>query len=202
MAQQTPNTPKRIFVLNGHPGATSLNRTLAERYAAAAKTAGHDVRITHLHDLDFDPDFEFGSYSAMKPLEPGLEQVLVDLEWSQHLVVTTPMWWGGLPAKLKGLFDRTLLPGRTFNTRQTNWMGMPTPMLSGRTGRVIMTSDTPRWFMGLIYRNALLRQLRDQVLGFIGIKGRITHLTGASHPKPARVSSWLAKVDSYGAAAL
>ena len=36
-------TPKRIFVLNGHPAETSLNRTLAEAYADAARAAGHEV---------------------------------------------------------------------------------------------------------------------------------------------------------------
>lgn len=118
------------------------------------------------------------------------------------MVLTTPMWWGGLPAKLKGLFDRALIPGRTFDTRETDWMGMPAPMLSGRTGRVFMTSDTPGWFMRWIYRNAMLRQLRDQILGFVGIKpARITHFSGASDPKPGSVEKWISEVQKYGAIA-
>ncbi|MEM8974871.1 MAG: NAD(P)H-dependent oxidoreductase [Pseudomonadota bacterium] len=195
-------TPKRIFILNGHPAASSLNRTLAESYAQAARDAGHEVRLTNLHDLNFDPDFGFGGYDNFKPLEPELEQVLADMEWSEHVVVTTPMWWGGLPAKLKGLFDRALLPGRTFNTRKTDWMGMPTPMLSGRSGRMIVTSDTPGWFMRWVYHNAMLRQLRDQILGFVGIKpAKITYFAGASHPKPGLVERWIAEVQKCGAVA-
>ncbi|MEM7461832.1 MAG: NAD(P)H-dependent oxidoreductase [Pseudomonadota bacterium] len=194
--------PKRIYILNGHPAESSLNRTLAEAYADAAQKAGHEIRLTHLHDLDFDPDFEFGGYKKLKPLEEGLEKVLNDFEWSEHVVLTTPMWWGGLPAKLKGLFDRALIPGRTFNTRETDWMGMPTPMLGGRTGRVFMTSDTPGWFMRWMYRNAMLRQLRDQILGFVGIKpARITHFSGASDPKPGNVEKWIAQVQKFGAIA-
>ncbi|MEM1198291.1 MAG: NAD(P)H-dependent oxidoreductase [Pseudomonadota bacterium] len=195
-------TPKRVYVLNGHPAESSLNRTLAEAYAASARQAGHEVRLTHLSDLEFDLDFEFGGYDNFKPLEAELQQVLDDLEWSEHLVLTTPMWWGGLPAKLKGLFDRALIPGRTFDTRTTNWMGMPTPMLSGRTGRVIMTSDTPNWFQRWIYGHAMLRQLRNQILGFVGIKpARFTHFSGASHPKPGMVESWIAQVERFGAVA-
>ena len=68
--------PKRIYILNGHPASSSLSRTLAEAYAEAAREAGHQVRLTHLHDLDFDPDFGFGGYEIQKPLEAGLEQVL------------------------------------------------------------------------------------------------------------------------------
>ncbi len=195
-------TSKRIYILNGHPAEASLNRTLAEAYADAARKAGHEVRLTHLHDISFDPDYEFGGYERHKPLEAGLEKVLEDIEWSQHVVLTTPMWWGGLPAKLKGLFDRALLPGRTYDTRKTDWMGMPSPMLSGRTGRVFMTSDTPGWFMRWVYHNAMLRQLKDQILGFVGIKpARITHFSGASHPKPGAVERWKAEVERYGAIA-
>lgn len=194
--------PKRIFVLNGHPAENSLNRALAETYAQSARDAGHDVRLTHLHDLTFDLDFEFGSYKSIKPLEPGLEMVLSDIEWSQHMVLTTPMWWGGLPAKLKGLIDRVMLPGRAFSTRKTDWMGMPTPMLAGRTGRVIMTSDTPNWFMRWVYRNALVRQLRSQILGFVGISpARVTHFTGASAPADGKVDRWMDAVRGFGAAA-
>ncbi|MEM6662828.1 MAG: NAD(P)H-dependent oxidoreductase, partial [Pseudomonadota bacterium] len=42
---------KRIFVLNGHPARKSLSHDLAERYARAAREAGHQVKTTHLHDI-------------------------------------------------------------------------------------------------------------------------------------------------------
>lgn len=195
-------TQRRIFIINGHPAASSLNRTLAEAYADGARDAGHDVRITHLSDLSFDPDYGFGGYKDWKPLEPALEGVSEDFEWSQHVVLTTPMWWGGPPAKLKGLFDRAFLPGRFFDTRATDWKGLPRPMLTGRTGRMIVTADTPGWFLKWVYRNAMLRQLRDQVFGFVGIKpARITYFSGASHPKSDAVDKLLAKVRNQGAAA-
>ncbi|MEL7429229.1 MAG: NAD(P)H-dependent oxidoreductase [Pseudomonadota bacterium] len=193
---------KRIFVLNGHPAESSLNRTLAETYATAASDAGHEVKLVHLHDLDFDPDYGFAGYKNQKPLEPQIEEVLGFMEWSEHMVLMTPMWWGGLPAKLKGLFDRALLPGRTFNTRETNWMGLPSPMLTGRTGRVFLTSDTPGWFMRWHYHNALLRQLKDQIFGFVGIRlSKIVHFSGASHPKEGMVEKWISEVRLQGAQA-
>jgi putative NADPH-quinone reductase len=104
--------------------------------------------------------------------------------------------------KLKGLFDRAFLPGRTFSTRDTNWLGLPAPMLGGRTGRVIVTSDTPGWFLHWVYRNAMLRQLRDQILGFVGIRpARITRFSGASHPKAGVVERWTQKMREIGALA-
>ncbi|MEL7465330.1 MAG: NAD(P)H-dependent oxidoreductase [Pseudomonadota bacterium] len=195
-------TSKRIFVLNGHPAEVSLTGALVAAYAQAARDAGHDVRMAQLHDLDFDLDHEFGGYSRTKPLEPDLEAVLTDIEWSDHVVLAAPLWWGGVPAKLKGLFDRALLPGRAFDTRKTTAFGLPAPMLGGRTGRIILTADTPGWFLRLVYRSAVVRQLRDQVLGFVGIRpARLSYFAGASQPKPTVVERWLRQVRRAGAAA-
>lgn len=190
---------KRILILNGHPAAKSLSRSLAQAYAKGATEAGHDARLVHIHDLDFDSDFGFGGYSETKTLEPDLEAVFGDLEWSEHLVLLTPMWWGGVPAKLKGLFDRLLLPGRAFDTRSIKG-GFPSPMLSGRSARVILTSDTYDWYFKWIYGRALWTQLKHQILGFVGFKpARLTHFAAASHPKGAKVDGWLAKIEKLGA---
>lgn len=190
--------PKRIFVLNGHPADNSLNHALADSYAKSARAAGHEVRLTHLHDLNFDMDYEFAGYKKSKPLEPALETVMSDLEWCEHFVLATPMWWGSLPAKLKGLFDRVLLPGRAFDTRVPPG-SMPKPMLGGRTGRVLLTSDSPKWFLSLMYRGAMLHQLRGQILKFIGIKpAKISYFAGASHPKPGQPEKWLRQAGTLG----
>lgn len=192
---------KRIFVLNGHPGKTSLSRSLAVAYGNAATEAGHDVRISHLSDLAFDIDFGEGGYRTTKPLEPALEGLLQDMAWSEHVVLTTPMWWGGVPAKLKGLFDRVLLPGRTFDTR-TQRFGLPTPLLSGRTARVLLTSDTKSWLLRFVYHNAILNQLRCQIFGFIGIKPmRVTQFANASHPSADTVTRWLSEARKLGTSA-
>jgi NAD(P)H dehydrogenase (quinone) len=188
----------RIFVLDGHPAESSLSRTFAETYAEAAGQARHDVRLVHLHDLSFDSDFGYGGYARTKPLEPALDQVLRNIEWSQHLVIAAPMWWGALPAKLKGLIDRTFLPGRVFDTRRRRF-GFPAPLLGGRSAQVILTSDTPGWFLRAVYGNALIRQIRGQILAFVGIKpSRFTHFSGASRPKPGAVERWIEEVRAIG----
>lgn len=190
---------KRIFLLNGHPGKTSLCRSLAEAYETAARAAGHDLRVLHLADMDFDSDYGLGGYDNRKPLEPCLEEVADNLEWCAHMVLVSPLWWGGLPGKLKGLLDRALVPGRAFDTRNPNWYGMPRPLLSGRSARLIMTSDTPRWFLRMVYGSAILRQLRGQVFHFIGVKPlHVTWLAGASDPPEKQVSAWCAQAGALG----
>ncbi|MQY43365.1 flavodoxin family protein [Epibacterium sp. SM1969] len=183
---------KRILILNGHPAETSLSNMLADTYERAATEAGHEARTMHLHALTFDPDHGFAGYKEHKPLEADLVAFRDNLEWADHVVLTTPMWWGGLPAKLKGLLDRALLPGWAFDTRKLKFGGMPTPLLTGKTGRVFVTSDTPDVFFGLLYRKALLRQIKGQIFQFVGIKPtRITHFAPAGSAEPAKIHAWL-----------
>ncbi|MEL7213699.1 MAG: NAD(P)H-dependent oxidoreductase [Pseudomonadota bacterium] len=193
---------KRIFVLNGHPGETSLSRSIAETYVKAAQAAGHEVRLTHLRDLAFDPDHGAAGYTKVKPLEPDLAKLRADIEWSEHWVLCTPMWWGGMPAKLKGLFDRTFLPGWAFDPQQQTKSGMPLPLLTGRSARAFVTSDTPTVYFGLLYHKALLRQIRGQIFSFCGMRpARVSHFAPASHPKEGAVDGWLRKVAQLGAQA-
>jgi putative NADPH-quinone reductase len=191
--------PERIFILNGHPGPTSLAGQIVDRYAAAAQAAGHSVRVSHLHDLTFDPDRGKAGYGAPKPLETVLEDALDNLEWCSHFVLAFPLWWGGFPAKLKGWIDRVLAIGRTFTTEQTTPIGLPAPLLKGRSARVIVTSDTPRSFMWLAYRDAIQRQIKGQILGLVGFKPvRITWFAPASHPRPGAVDALLEQMDTLG----
>ena len=193
--------PERIFILNGHPGQSSITRQAMDRYAAAALAAGHDVRLTQLAGLDFDPDRGKAGYANAKPLEPVLEEALANLEWCSHFVLAFPLWWGGFPAKLKGWIDRVFVIGRTFTTDKTTAIGLPAPLLQGRSARVLITSDTPRSFLWLAYRDAILRQIKGQILGFCGFRPvKVTFFAPASHPGPGAVDKLLAKMEALGRA--
>lgn len=124
---------------------------------------------------------------------------MADVEWAEHIVLSAPMWWGAFPAKLKGLFDRAFLPGRSFDTRNTNMFGVPRPMLTGKTARVLLTTDTPALFLRLFYGNAVKKWISRQILGFVGIKPtRFTQFSPASHPKEHQVTGWLKTAQELG----
>lgn len=190
---------ERIFILNGHPGPSSITRQATARYAEAAEAAGHAVRLSQLSDLSFDIDRGIAGYDSVKPMEPVLEEALENLEWCSHFVLAFPLWWGGPPAKLKGWIDRVLVPGRTFSTEESTAIGLPKPLLTGRSARVLITSDTPRSFLRLAYGDAVLRQMRGQILGFVGFRPvRFTLFPNASDPKPGAVERLLREMEALG----
>ncbi len=62
---------------------------------------------------------------------------------------------------LKGLLDRILLPGFAFRYHRANpfW----DKLLSGRSADVIVTMDTPPWYLRLLYGDPVSRRWRHQV---------------------------------------
>lgn len=164
----------RILVLDGHPAAGSFCGAMAAAYGEKAESKGHEVRIRHLSAMRFDPDFGVSDFSNAPELEPDLRDIFADILWCEHLVIAHPLWWGGHPAKLKGLFDRILLPGKAF--RYIAGKALPEKMLQGRTAQVLVTADTPGWIFRWLYGAGTRRQTEKQILAFCGLKPKGYHV--------------------------
>lgn len=162
---------KRILVILGHPASNSFCGALAERYAQSAVRAGHEVRQLFLGAMDFDPVLREG-YQLVQPLEADLRRAQADIVWAEHLTLVYPIWWGGIPALLKGFFDRVFLPGFAFKYREGK--AFPDKLLHGRSAHLLVTMDTPPWYYRWIYRMPGLHQVRKTTLAFCGIKPQRT----------------------------
>jgi putative NADPH-quinone reductase len=187
---------RSIVILLGHPDRDSLCGALAERYRQAAQAAGHRVQLFALGELAFDPILRHG-YRQIQPLEPALQQVNAAIAECQHLVLVYPTWWGGMPALLKGFFDRAFLPGVAFRYRKDSvWWDR---LLAGRSARVITTLDTPPWYYRWVYRMPGHQQIRRTILEFCGIKPvRITGLGPVRSSTAVQRDAWLLHAEQLG----
>ena len=157
---------KKILVINGHPNKESFNAVLAQSYIKSALEAGSEVRYIEIGALDFNPNLQFGYHQRME-LEPDLVKALADIQWSEHQVWIHPLWWLGMPAIMKGFFDRAFLPGITF---KSNKEGATEGLLQGRTGRIITTAgDLSLDIYEEIYASSGLVQLKRGILEYCGI---------------------------------
>lgn len=164
--------PKRIYILLGHPdsGPEPLSRQIADAYEAAARAAGHEVRRTNLADLSFDPILHKG-YRQRQELEPDLVKVQEDLTWCEHFVLCHPNWWGGMPALLKGMWDRMFLPRFAFRMWK-NKFGWDA-LLKGRSARVFVTCSNPAILDHLAFGD-FTASIKRSLLDFAGFKTSIT----------------------------
>ncbi len=187
---------RSIVILLGHPDRDSLCGALAERYQHAALAAGHPVQLFALGEIDFDPILRHG-YRQIQPLEPGLEQINAAIAGCEHLVLVYPTWWGGMPALLKGFFDRAFLPGVAFRYRADSvWWDR---LLAGRSARVITTLDTPPWYYRWVYRMPGHQQIRRTILGFCGIRPvKISGFGPVRSASAAQREAWLQQAEQLG----
>ena len=188
-----------VLILDGHPDEQRLVGALLDHYAMSLPP-GATLRRIAVRDLAFDPNLRRG-YGADQEWEPALHDVGAAIEACDHLVVGFPMWWGGEPAALKGLLDRVVLPGFAFRYRKKGpfW----DRLLAGRSADVIVTMDTPPWYLRAVYGDPVGRRWRRQVLGFCGFDPVRMFRFGPTRRGQAkqRIEGWQAQVAKAAATA-
>ena len=188
---------KKIFVLLGHPDNDSFNGALADAYVRGAKAAGHDVRITKIADMKFDPILHKG-YRVIQSYEPDLVTFQENVRWSDHFVTIYPTWWSTMPAIMKGLLERVWMPAFGYRF----WKGTTIPgwsrLLKGRTARVITTSDSRPLSMWFLFGTGNTNSYSRAILWFSGFSVRTTWFNGMKKSTPARLQTIISKVEKLG----
>ena len=186
---------KNIVVILGHPDSLSYCGALATAYAQAAQEAGCNVKLFKLGEITFDQTLHHG-YNKRQELESGLVEIQQAITWANHLVFVYPIWWGAMPALLKGFFDRVFLPGYAFKYRDKSQLW--DKLLAGRSAHVIVTMDTPPWYFRLIYKMPGHHQIKKTILEFCGVKPvKITSLGPVRFASSAQRDKWLQQVKQY-----
>jgi putative NADPH-quinone reductase len=157
----------RVTVLLGHTNPESFCAALASSYVEGLQAGGHESRLVDMAKLEFDPVLIKG-YRQRMELEPDLVQAREDIEWCEHFVLIYPLWWGQMPAKVKGFFDRVFLPGWAFKYHENDPMW--DRLLAGRSARLIITTDAPPIYNWIAYRGAPINVPKRMILGFSGFK--------------------------------
>lgn len=189
---------KKILIINGHPDAESYNAALADTYRQAALSSGAEVRVINVRDLQFNPNLQFG-YRKRTELEPDLLAAQDDIRWAEHLVWVYPVWWGGLPALLKGFIDRVFLPGFAFQKRENSvWWDK---LLTNKTARIVCTLDQPAWYYWLVNGRPGYYAMKKMTLEFCGIKPvKVSTIGPIRLSKDSYRQAWLAKIQALGRA--
>lgn len=187
---------KKILIINGHPNKESLNFGFAEAYKKGALGSNAEVQEIIISNLKFNPSLEFG-YQKRTELEPDLLNAWKKIKWADHLVWIHPVWWGGLPAIMKGFIDRLFLPGFAFQYRENSifW----DKLLKGKTAHIITTLDQPSWYYWLAYGRPSVNQLKKSTLEFCGIKPvKVTYIGPIRNSELSFKKKCLDKIEKLG----
>jgi NAD(P)H dehydrogenase (quinone) len=121
-----------VLIIYAHPEPTSFTGAMRDAAVRALQDAGHAVEVSDLHAEVFNPvagRHDFTSAADPHRFHYQSEQLhasktngfAADLQREQGrvtradlLIFLFPIWWGGLPAILKGWFDRVLAYGFAY----------------------------------------------------------------------------------------
>jgi NAD(P)H dehydrogenase (quinone) len=157
----------RVLVVYCHPVPDSFCAVVRDTVIAALKARGRELRLIDLYAENFDPVMrgdERRTYNDHSPVDPALAAHIDHLKWAQQIVFVYPTWWFGLPAMLKGWFDRVWATDVAFRmpARKT---GQIKPLMTHiEKIAVVTTCGAPRWWsfiMGHPGRKTILRGIRS-----------------------------------------
>lgn len=122
----------KVFIVYAHPEPRSFGRRLLERGVAGLEAAGHEITVSDLYAMGFNPvagpaDFherrfperlhydreqkyaqEHAAFSA------DIQAEIDKLTACDLLVLQFPLWWFSVPAMLKGWIDRVFVNGLVY----------------------------------------------------------------------------------------
>jgi len=173
----------KINVVHAHPAGDSYLASLHQRILKVLSTRGDEVIDFDLYAMKFDPvmrDEEWrGQDEPTRPPPDDLKVYIDALRWADACVFCFPTWWVGMPAILKGYFDRVWRPGVAFEQPADG--GLIRPALTNLTRMGVVTTCGAPWYYNKLLmqdpaRKVLLRGLKA-TCGGLGVK----HLYLAQH---------------------
>ncbi len=136
----------RVLVIYAHPVETSFNAALHRTVVDALRAAGHEVDDCDLYAEDFNPVLSraerLGYHDVPGNLVP-IQRYVDRLQRAEALVFCFPTWCFGLPAILKGFFDRVFVPGVAFDISDP--ANVRPAMTHIRRISAVVTYGRPRW---------------------------------------------------------
>lgn len=163
-----------------HPEPRSLNGSLRDAGVGALADAGHACRMSDLYAMDwkstvdaddFDdrlPDEKLVVTSASRhahdagTLSADIRGEQDKLHWADALVLQFPLWWYGMPAILKGWFDRVFVKGFAYGVTDPGsgrTLRYGEGALAGKRALTLLTTGSP-----------------EPALGPRGVNGQLDHV--------------------------
>ncbi len=189
---------KSLLILDGHPDPADrhLCHALACAYCKGASDAGHRTTLIRIADIDFPilrTPSDFTSQPSPQALGPAHDALIE----ANHLVLIYPLWLGSLPAYTKGFLEQLLHYDTAFERSESDrW---PKGKMRGKSARIVLTAGMPALAYNIWYRAHSLKNLKRNILGFVGFKPvKSTVLGMVEHADDDQINRWLAKMESLG----
>jgi len=188
----------KVLIIYAHPWEGSFNHAVLETVISGLKSGKNEVDVLDLNKESFNPVLtkeELALYRKGKFLDPKVGEYQARITASDYLFFIFPIWWGGMPAILKGFIDKVFLNDWAYGQIGFIPKGMLTH-IKGAT--VVATLGAPKFFYGIILRNAVELLFSKGILNFCGVKKvKWFALYDVENQTNEKRRKWLAEIKTY-----
>lgn len=180
-----------VTIVFTHPWHGSFNKAILDTITDKYTKENKAYQIIDLPKDNFNPvltEAEMAVYNKGQALDPLVIKYQEKLKGSDEVVFIFPIWWGTMPAILKGFFDKVLLVNFS-HSYENGW----TPLLTNiKKATIITTSQSPT----ANYQNGIENNFVPQMLNSVGISNTLwLNNEGTSSGTPESRKAFLTKID-------
>lgn len=183
---------KRVLIIVATPDEVqnsieAFTMKITKEFAETCRELDCNVEIIDLYKDKFDPIW----YPQKK--ETKVTEYQLRIKRADYIVFIHPVWWGSMPALMKGFLDKTLLPGFAFKKEN----GLVKGTLSSKKSMVICVSSESAIVQKYIIGSSISKYWQRVVLDKVGMTSRI-HILGNIRSNSQKINSkYIAKVKIF-----
>jgi NAD(P)H dehydrogenase (quinone) len=176
-----------VLIVHAHHEPRSFSSAMKDRLAARLTATGHDVVVSDLYAMKFNPVSDRSNFIVVKNaaylkqqdeeihahqtnnFAPDLASEMTKVLKADLLVLNFPLWWFGMPAILKGWVDRVMAMGKMYGGSAglyENGVGR------GKRALITATTGAPRAAYGKWginpHLDVVLRPIQHGIFWFLG----------------------------------
>ncbi len=160
----------KVLIVFAHHEPLSFGAALLQRSVHALRDSGHEVQVSDLHAMNFNPVAGAGDFNERRfpealqydreqkfahehqAFSADIQAEIDKLLWCDFLIMQFPLWWFSVPAIMKGWIDRVFVNGVVYGKGRRFDTG-------GLKGRKALLSITTACLPGMVEPDGLLASL-------------------------------------------
>lgn len=169
------------LIIYAHPGTEGFNSRILARAKQLLDEKGEEYEVIDLYSIGYDPVLkkeEHYTAGNKRITEENLE-FQNKIKQASRLLFIYPIWWGGMPAILKGFLERVFTPGFAFKYRKNKLIkSIPDKLLTDKRAVCLITSGGPKIFYALLLNPVKIIN-RFIIFGFFGARSKTIQIYDA-----------------------
>jgi len=136
----------KALIIYAHPEAQGFSSKTLEEVQNILQSKQINFETLDLYKMGYDPVLKLEELYTVgkRDISPENQVIQDKIKESDRLIFIYPVWWGGMPAILKGFMDRVFTPGFAYKYRKDKFIkSIPDKLFNDKKIAIFISSGAP-----------------------------------------------------------